>query len=253
MTTRSEIVIFLDDYLVIDDFPDDSAWNGLQIEGRESISKIVFTTDTGIQTFEQAIAIHADMIVVHHGIFWKQSNPSIVSYTKKRVKLLLDNGISLYTAHLPLDKHPEVGNNAQLIELLGFTKDMPFAWYKGHYLSFIGKSDTPYSIDGIVRILKEKLSAQCTVLPFGKKEIKTIAICSGGADHVQLDEAIDRCVDLFIAGEAFECYHDVRDAGINVIFAGHHATEILGVKALSNVVQERFNVEAYFIDIPTKL
>lgn len=253
MVARSDVVTFLNEYLAVDKFAYDDCWNGLQVEGKESVSTIVFTTDAGIKTFEKAVTLSADMIVVHHGLFWKRVNPSIVSYTKKRVELLLDHGISLYASHLPLDKHAEVGNNAQLLALLGLTKGAPFALYQGDYISCIGKSDKPLTIDEIVRTLEEKLSTQCMVLPFGPQKIKTVAVCSGGAGYGQLIEAINCNVDLFISGEQFDCYHVARDAGINVIFAGHHATETVGVKALAKVVQDRFAVKTHFIDVPTNL
>ena len=152
---------------------------------------------------------------------------------------------------MPLDKHPEVGNNAQLLKILGFKKDKPFAWYKGEQISYTGVAQQGRTIDELAYILKESLGARCVLLPFGPKEIKTIALCSGGAGYEHLSEAIQAGVDLYLAGEPIECFHTVKDAKFNVIFAGHHATEIVGVKALSEVVKEKLDVQTQFIDVPT--
>ena len=134
MQKLTDVVSLLDTYLDIKNFPDDNAYNGLQVEGVSEVNSIVFTADAGIETFRMAVALHADMIVVHHGIFWKGIDPSVKGRTKERVTTLLDHGISLYAVHLPLDKHPDIGNNAQLLKILGFRKDKPFGWYKGEQI-----------------------------------------------------------------------------------------------------------------------
>jgi dinuclear metal center YbgI/SA1388 family protein len=253
MATLTDIVSFLDAYLDLKSCPNDDSWNGLQIEGNATVSKVFFTTDAGIQTFEKAIEHKADMIVVHHGLFWDGTNPSYRGATKRRVELLIKHGISLYAAHLPLDKHPIVGNNAQILAIMGFEKDKPFALYKNDYISFIGKTEKPKAITEIQKILENNLGAQCKTLAFGPKEISTIAVCSGGGGYEQLFEAVDAGVDLYVTGDATECYHTARDNGLNVIFAGHHATEIVGVRALAPVVGKECSVETIFVDVPTGL
>lgn len=256
MVKLEKVVNFLDNYLSIKDFEkNDNSWNGLQVEGKSEVKKIMFAADAGIESFEQAVKIGADIIVVHHGIFWEANNPSIKDHTKKRVSMLLKNGISLYAAHLPLDKHPVVGNNAQLLQILGFEQDKsrPFGYYKGEYLSFIGKTSKPKTIDQLVKILNKEIGAECKVLPFGSEKIRTVAVCSGGAGYAQLDEAVNAGVDLYVTGDSTEFYHTARDIGFNVIFAGHHATEIVGERALSKVVAKALKVETVFVDIPTGL
>ncbi len=195
------------------------------------------------------------MIVVHHGIFWFKSNPSFKGYLKKRISLLLENGISLYAAHLPLDKHPTVGNNAQLLKLLGFEPDLtrPFAYYSGMYLGFIGTRTTATTCERIAQTLTQSTGARCTILNFGPRDIRTIAVCSGGGGYAQLEEAAASGVDVYVTGDASESYHAAKDRGLNLIFAGHHATETVGVKALAHVVKRELGVETVFVDVPTGL
>ncbi|MCK4651156.1 Nif3-like dinuclear metal center hexameric protein [Candidatus Babeliales bacterium] len=255
MIELKEIVSFLNKYLNIEKFKNkDDSWNGLQVEGRKQIEKILFAVDAGIKTFQKAKELNVDMIVVHHGMFWKGANPSTVDYTKNRLDFLLKNEISLYASHLPLDAHPESGNNAQLLNLLGFKKDKEFCYFYGEFISFIGKTKDPKTVSQIRSVLEEKIGSSCKVLNFGKEKISTIAVCSGGgANYKFLNEAIELGVDLYLTGDATEMYHLAKDIGINIIFAGHHATETLGVKALSEIVKDEFKVDTVFVDIPTGL
>ncbi len=250
---RDQLVLFLDTFLNIKSIKDDSC-NGLQVEGKDDIKKVIFAVDAGLETFEKAVEQNADMVVVHHGMFWNGVNPSVVSWKKKRIEMLLHYGISLYAAHLPLDMHPEVGNNAQLLSLLNFEREKPFGFYHGQAISFTGVIETLKTIDHIIATLKNELGAECKVLQFGKKEIKRIAVCSGGGDdYGMLQEAFDVGADLYLTGDATLMYHQVKDMRFNVIFAGHHATETVGVKALSQVVAKEFGIMTEFCNIPTGL
>jgi dinuclear metal center YbgI/SA1388 family protein len=250
---RDELVSFLDQYLEIKTIQDD-AWNGLQVEGTDLVGKAFFAVDAGMETLQQAKKHNANMIVVHHGMFWQGSKPCLVGPQRRQCEFLLKEGISLYAAHLPLDKHPEVGNNAQLLKILGYDVERPFCKYHGQDISFIGKTSKPKSVEAIVKILQGQLGAECKVLPFGKKIIHRMAVCSGGgANYGILQEALDAEVDLYLTGDATEMYHKIKDNNFNVIFAGHHATEIVGVRALSNLIAKKFDVEALFFDIPTSL
>lgn len=246
------LVAYLDEYLDTKNISDDS-WNGFQFEGYFEVSKIVTAVDAGIETFERAAEVGANMIIVHHGMFWKQANPSIRDWQKERVDILQKHGISLYASHLPLDKHPIVGNNAQLLRLLGFEQEKPFGSYGGQDISFIGKRESTISLSEIEIVLQKQLNASCKVLPFGKKQISRIAVCSGGGTYSTFMEAVDAGVDLYLTGDSTEMYHMAKDIGINVIFAGHHATEIVGVKVLGEHLQEKFSVESLFVDLPTGL
>ena len=250
---RDCLVSFLNEYLNVKNISDDS-FNGLQVEGKEDVGKIIFAVDAGMETFQKAKELGADMVVVHHGIFWQGAMPCIIGVKKQQIDFLLKHGISLYAAHLPLDLHPEVGNNAQLLKILGFEKEQPFCRYHGTDISFIGKTAQPKSVEEIVNLLEKNLGAKCKVLPFGKNKIQRIAVCSGGgANHGILQEALDKNVDLYLTGDSTEMYHAVKDSKLNVIFAGHHATETVGVKALAEVVSQELECETLFLDIPTNL
>lgn len=253
MANLKHIVDYLDRYLRLEDFKD-SSWNGLQFQGKEDIKKIIFAVDTGIDTFKEAARQDADMIIVHHGQFWEGTDPRIINAAKKRLEILFDNNISLYAAHLPLDRHKIVGNNAQLLKILEANIEKDFAEYKGQMISWQGSLKKRRTLLSIARTLEKELSAECLILPFGKKSIKKIAVCSGGTGIPELMQAIDACADLYITGERSELYHIAKDNGINVIFAGHHATETLGVKALAQILKKKFSdTECIFIDIPTGL
>lgn len=248
-----EVDNFLKTYLQMDTCKDES-WNGIQIEGKPDIFKIVCAVDSGVEIFEKALDRKADMLIVHHGIFWKPSNPCIVGWMKKRIDILYKNNITLYAIHGPLDKHKEVGNNAQLLKLLGATIDKEFAYIDGQYIGWIGSLAEPKSLDDIVNILNNSLSTTCKVVPFGPKKVKTIAVCSGGGGYARFFEAQRAGVDLYITGDSFDIYQTAKDFGINVIFGGHNATETIGLKALMEVLKNTYpDVELEFIDMPTGL
>lgn len=252
MTKLREIVGFLDEYLKINEI-NDKSWNGLQVQGKDDVNRIAFAVDAGIDTFERAIEEDADMVIVHHGNFWRGSNPSIHGWNKKRIDLLYKNGISLYAAHLPLDRHEEVGNNAQLLKILNAKIKKEFLFEDGKNTSWVGEFKQPMTVNDIEAGLNAKINAKCVTLPFGKVMNKTIAVCSGGGGYEGFFEALKEKVDVYLTGDAVEVYTTAKDAKINVIFAGHYATETVGVKALSKVLKEKFKLNTTFIDIPTGL
>ncbi len=251
MTKLKEIVAFLNNYLEHEKFPEDSSWNGLQVEGNEEVKKIVFGVTAGVDLFKKAKEENADMIICHHGLFWKQANPSISGWKKDRVFLLLGNKISFYASHLPLDAHPDCGNNVEILKILDAKIKDKFSYRKGENIGWIGECK-PTSLGNIVEKLEKGIGAKCLVLDHGKKEVKNIAVVSGGAPY-DVFEAIEKEVDLFITGDAADVVEVVKDAKINVIFAGHYATETTGIKALQKIVEEKFDVETLFIDVPTNL
>lgn len=252
MPSLKKIVRFLDDYLKTDDV-NDSSWNGLQIEGKEKVGKIAFAVDAGMETFELSVKEKADMIVVHHGHFWNNRNPSMTGWAKDRIKILLENDISLYCSHLPLDRHREIGHNAQILKLLGAKITVEFLHSHGKNIGWTGELRKALKISEIEKKLNKSLKTSCKALPFGPNNIKTIAVCSGGGGYGGFYEALDSGVDLYITGDTEEVYYTAKDAGLNVIFAGHHATETVGLKALAGIVSKRFKVETVFIDLPTGL
>jgi len=252
MAKLKDIVKLLDQYLETEKF-EDGSWNGLQIEGKTEIKKIVFAVDASIDTFKRAIIEKVDMVIVHHGLFWKGTNSSYAGFYKERIDLLLKNKISLYASHLPLDRHREVGNNAQLLKLLDAKIKKEFFKHGNLNIGWIGECKNPITIKYAAEKLKKELDARCILLPFGKEKIKTIAVCSGGGGYEPFFEAFNSGIDLYLGGEAIDIYSLAKDAKFNVIFAGHHATETTGVKALSKVLAKKFRTKNVFIDIPTGL
>lgn len=247
-----KITEFLNSYLEIDAVKD-SCWNGLQFEGAEKVWKIVFAVDAAVETFEKAVDENADMIVVHHGHFWKNQNPSFADWSKKRLSILYDNNISLYACHLPLDRHKIVGNNSQIIKLIGAKIKDEFMYSGNKNIGWTGEFTNSKDLSLIEKTLTNKLGAECTVLPFGPKRVKTVAVCSGGAGYTGVYEALEAKADLLITGDVVEVFYSAKDAGMNIIFAGHHTTETIGLQALSKVINNRFHIETKFIDLPTGL
>lgn len=252
MPNLSKVVSFLNNFLKVEDIKD-TCWNGLQFEGRSDVKKIVFAVDASIDTFKLAIQRQADLIVVHHGHFWHTQNPSIVGWAKERVEFLSKHQTSLYACHLPLDRHRIVGNNAQLLKMLGANITNEFLLHEGKNIGWIGTTKRAVPLKKIERKLNSELKTNCILLPFGKESIKTVAVCSGGGGYGGFYEALNLNVDLYITGDAIEAYYSAKDSKMNVIFAGHHATETLGLKALAEVVKGKFRIQCMFIDLPTGL
>ncbi|MBD3314398.1 MAG: Nif3-like dinuclear metal center hexameric protein, partial [Chitinivibrionales bacterium] len=167
--------------------------------------------------------------------------------------ILYQNDISLYAAHLPLDAHPESGNNAQLLNLLGAKPTGTFCEYNGKSISFIGEFDKPTTVEKIGQLLDTTLNTRCRILPFGPTTVRTVALVGGGGSLRDFNTALDMGVDLYLTGDATEIYHNARDGGMHVIFAGHHATETVGVKALAGVIGNKFGIKTEFVDIKTGL
>lgn len=252
MAYLQQIVEFINNYLDILSIQDES-WNGLQFQGRNEVKTIVGAVDSSIDVFNKALEHNADMIITHHGHFWKSVNPSYVSWSKNRLDILHKNNISLYAAHLPLDCHNIVGNNAQLIKLLDAEIIAPFHFYKNKNIGWLGKLNKPQELNNIINILNEKLPTTCKVLDFGPKIISTIAVCSGSGGYNGFYEAVSLKADLYITGDAIDIYSTAKDIGQNVLFAGHNATERLGIKALLELLNKEFNIDTHFIDMPTGL
>lgn len=247
----NELVGFLDEYLRIKEFPDKSR-NGLQVEGKSEVGRVAFAVDACMDTFVKAKALGADMLVVHHGIIWGGIE-YVRGLLQRRLKFLLENGINVYAAHLPLDAHPEVGNNARLMKLLELEPGEPFGEYNGVYVGFTGEFEMPEPLPLIAQKLSESLGTDVKSFEFGGTDVRSVAVMSGlGSSSVY--EAVEKGVDLLITGEFLhQDFHVAKEGRLNVIAAGHYATETLGVKALMEVVKEKFGVEVLFIDEPTGL
>ncbi len=252
MISRDELVTFLDQFLCTNEIKD-ASWNGLQFEGAEQIERILFAVDAGIETFEAAKKERAQMVIVHHGIYWRPVNPSLNRWNKKRIACLYDSDISLYASHLPLDRHPEVGNNAQLIKMLGADKREGFMFVDGKNVSFIGEYAEPIPVEEFVRRVMEKINPESKIFTFGKEQISRFAVLSGGGGNAECTAAVEMGMDAYLTGDSTELYHLGQDAGMHLVFSGHHATERPGILALMKTVESRFDVETVFVDIDTKL
>ncbi|WP_456367192.1 Nif3-like dinuclear metal center hexameric protein, partial [Thermococcus sp.] len=183
---RDELVAFLNEYLQISAYPDKSS-NGLQVEGKKEVERVAFAVDTTLRTIERAVKGKADMLIVHHGMIWGGLN-YITGIHYKRLKAIIESGINLYVAHLPLDAHPEVGNNVGLLRLLGLEPKGSFGEYRGLSIGFYGEFERPEPIEKVAQIIAEKLDTTVKTYEFGKREIKTVGAVSG-AGAFALEEA----------------------------------------------------------------
>ncbi|NTS78722.1 Nif3-like dinuclear metal center hexameric protein [Catenovulum sp. SM1970] len=223
--------------------------NGLQVEGGENIQRIITGVTASQALIDQAVEQKADAIIVHHGYFWKGEPAQVVGMKKNRLKTLLENDINLIAYHLPLDVHPEVGNNAQLAQLLGLTITGGMTPGDPMSVGNLAELSSPVQLDDFAKLVAQKLNRDPLVEAAGKNEIKTVALCTGGAQDF-IDQAALLGADLYITGEVSErTILSARELGINFIAAGHHATERYGVKALGEHLAKEFKLDVAFIDI----
>jgi dinuclear metal center YbgI/SA1388 family protein len=246
---RDELVQYLDHYLAIQEW-EDSSMNGLQVEGGPTVDRVALATDAALATFSLAAEAGAQLLIVHHGLFWGQ--PIAVTGThRSRLATLLDNGVSLYAAHLPLDAHPEVGNNAVLAGMLGLIEQRPFGRYGGREIGVMGRLPQILSRADLAARIEALLGSPPDVLPFGQDSIDALAIVTGGAAEM-VPEAAQSGVDAFVTGESSHiAWHVAREHRMNLVYGGHYATETLGVRALGDHLADRFGVETVFLDSPT--
>jgi dinuclear metal center YbgI/SA1388 family protein len=250
----AEIDIYFRELLLIDDFArTDSAMNGLQFgDFNSEISGIAFAVDACAETFRRAAEAGAQMLFVHHGLFWGRGYP-LTGRHHARIKLLADAGLALYAVHLPLDAHPDLGNNAGIAGKLGLENCEPFADYHGKKIGVKGRLPGVLSLDQVKEKLDMDVQKPLGQLAFGKAEIYSIGIVSGGATWESF-QAIEEDLDLYITGDAaHEIYHHCLEAKINVLFGGHYNTETYGVRSLCDKTASDLGLETVFIDLPTGL
>lgn len=242
---RDELSEYLNDYLSVPGFSDYCP-NGLQVEGKTDIRRLVTGVTASQRLIDEAIDRQADAILVHHGYFWKGEAAALTGIKRNRLAALLANNINLYAYHLPLDAHPEVGNNAQLARLMGWNVTGQI----DNSLVMLGEVDGEYTGASLRQQLSEAL--EYNVLHIGESEdpIETIAWCTGAAQGY-LQQAIDAGVDAFVSGEISEpTVHLARESGVHYFAAGHHATERGGPAALGLHLAQRFGLSVEFIDLP---
>jgi len=224
--------------------------NGLQVGGVENVKKIVTGVTACQQLLDQAVAQDADLILVHHGYFWRGEDQRILSMKKNRLKTLLVNDMSLLAYHLPLDAHRELGNNAQLAQKMGWQVMSGMGAPLGESIVMLGEVNQPCSGEQLVESINKTLGRAPVHIKGHDREIKSIAWCTGSAQSY-IEEVASHGVDAFISGEISEqTVHLARELGIDYIAAGHHATESYGVQALGEHLAKKFDLEHLFIDVP---
>lgn len=248
MATRDEIVSHCDELLAIDEFTDYGP-NGLQVPGASEVSSIATGVSANLATLRGAVGAGAQLILTHHGLFWEFHPRALTPQMAERLRTLLDADASLASYHLPLDAHPEIGNNALLCERLGFERSEPFGEAKGASIGFVGRAD-PVPIAELTSRVAELLGPDPLVQGEGPDAVAAIGIVSGaGADAVH--EAAALGLDALLTGEPAEhAMADAAEGGLHLIAAGHYATETLGIRRLGELVADRFGVEHVFVDVP---
>lgn len=220
--------------------------NGLQIEGRPQVQRIVTGVTASLALIDAAAALNADAILVHHGFFWKGENACITRSKKARIAKLLANDINLLAYHLPLDAHPTLGNNAQLGQKLGLTGTGRFGEQK---LGWIGELEIPMTLAEFTRLIDAQLQRSPLVIGPAEQIIQRVAWCTGGAQSF-FHEAAQLDIDCFITGEASEFVtHLANESHVSYIAAGHHATERYGIEALGQHLASQFGLEHIHLDL----
>lgn len=220
--------------------------NGLQVEGRAEIRKIVTGVTASMALLEAAYQAGADLILVHHGYFWRNEDARIIGIKRNRIAFLLEHQLNLMAYHLPLDAHPELGNNVQLGRLLGLS---PKAYAGELNLVAYSELDQEKSLSEFAAIVEKNLQRQPLVIGNPQQRIKKVAWCTGAAQNY-IELAIEMGADVFISGEISEqTTHQALESGVSYISAGHHATERYGIQALGKHLAEKFNLEHEFLDM----
>ncbi|MBC8796400.1 Nif3-like dinuclear metal center hexameric protein [Shewanella algae] len=245
---REELRQYLGEFLQLDKFRD-YAPNGLQVEGKAEIRKIVTGVTACQALIDRAVEAGADALLVHHGFFWKNEPEVLTGMKQRRIKSLLLNDINLFGYHLPLDAHPVLGNNAELGRVLGVIEPEAVETV-AQGLLWQGVLDSPMTAKDLSALLEQRLGQVPLHLDGGERSIQKLAWCTGGAQDY-IDAAAALGVDAFISGEASErTFHSAVEQGIHYFGAGHHATERFGIKALGEHLAREFELEHEFIDIP---
>ena len=268
MTVRQcDLVGFLDATLEIHRFRDYGT-NGLQVEGRDEVARVVTGVSANAALFERAIEAGADLVVVHHGLIWGSGLAALTGVTARRLRMLFEHDISLAAYHLPLDDHPALGNNAGLCDALGLAAERErFGNVRGHALGMAGTWETPLSRDEAVARIAAAVApglpdgaaagghaAPPFVFAHGPERVRKVGVCTGAASDL-LDDAARAGCDLFLTGELAERAGELaRELGITLVAAGHHATEVFGPQRLADALQRRFPaIETRFVGVPSPL
>lgn len=245
-----ELMQVLDDILSVKRFKD-YAPNGLQIQGKQIVEKIICGVTASQALIDVAIERKADAVIVHHGYFWKGEDPKIVGMKYRRIASLIKHDINLFGYHLPLDAHPELGNNAGLADALGLTsrKSLQAGVELADSIGLVGVLPVPMPVNDFLHLVKSVVNRNVLFEKINDRPIQIVALCTGGAQGY-IDQAIDAGADVFITGEVSEqTIHIAREMGIHFCAAGHHATERYGPQALARYLKESMGLDAEFVDI----
>jgi dinuclear metal center YbgI/SA1388 family protein len=249
-----ELDVWCRSFLAISAFEKiDDSLNGVQVDrGAGPIQRVAFAVDACAETIRRASEEKAQVLFVHHGLFWGGAS-RIEGILSKRIRCLFDKDMALYACHLPLDANAEYGNNAVLARMMGLSDIQPFGEFHGVAIGFKGRLDPPIRLEEAVRRVLPDGSKPLGLLPFGPEEIRSAAVISGGAAMDAL-QAADEGMDLYVTGEtSHSIYHSAQEVGIHVLSAGHYATEVWGVKAVAEKLARETGLETVFIDVPTGL
>lgn len=249
-----ELVCWLDEHLNLKKYSGDYSNNGLQVEGASEVRKAVFGVDACQELFDFAAERQADFVFVHHGISWGSEPRRFDGITARRLRTLFTNNISLYAAHLPLDAHPELGNNAQIADLIGLQERVPFFEYCGLPIGFSGTLPAAAPAAVLADFLDKKLNVFSERYGDFEDPVKKIAVVSGGGGLDSLAECAGCGCDLLVTGE-FEhvMFHPAKELGIKVLALGHYASETTGPAAVMERVRNELGLQVEFADIPTGL
>ena len=242
---------YLDGYLRLPDVPDyPTALNGLQVENGGTVTRVAVAVDAVQATIDAAVAAGADLLLVHHGLFWDGHQP-VTGRRYQRLNTLLDAEVAVYSAHLPLDVHPEVGNNVVLAKALGIEIDGTVGSYRGHPIGVSGRLELRR--EALAARLDQLLGSRVKLVAGGPERTTRVGVVTGGAAS-ETTAARQQGIDTFITGEgAHHNYFDAEEGGINLLLGGHYATETFGVKALGRHLEARFALPWTFVDHPTGL
>jgi dinuclear metal center YbgI/SA1388 family protein len=250
MAGRDEILSYCDDLLDCGSF-EDYGPNGLQVPGRAQVSTVATGVTANLETLERAVESGAELVLTHHGLLWGDQLEPLSWPMAARLRALLCSDASLAAYHLPLDAHPEIGNNALLRDALGLDPDeRPFGEAKGSRVGLIGRASEPLDLSELRRRLADAVGQEPLVFDAGPDRISTVGIVTG-AGGFALHEAGPLGLDALVTGEPSEpVMGEAREYGIHFLAGGHYATEISGIRRLGELVAERFSIEHEFIDVP---
>ena len=252
MTQLTDVISYLDELLAIEDFHDYGP-NGLQVPGTAEVSRVATGVSANLELFEQASTLGAQLVVAHHGLFWDFHPRSVTPAMRQRLRVLFDADMSLAAYHLPLDGHPEVGNNALICEALGLERAEPFGEHRGQTVGFVGRSEEGIAFDDLRGRCSRAFGQDPFTWDTGPDIVHSVGVVSGAAAS-SFGEAIAKGLDAFLTGEPAEhVMADARESGTHFIAGGHYATETLGVRRLGELLGERFGLEHHFVEVPNPI